>query len=127
MCRESRSRLTHGSKLNRMTRSTAVSGARRGLLIAALVTFGLIVIAALLLGFDKVMQPDHGTGLSLINGFLILPLTIVAGLPWSLLALKYGDSPTVGVPILVAGVLLNGAIIGAVVGTLRKAMRGAPN
>jgi hypothetical protein len=110
-----------------MTRSPILSGARRGFVVATIIVAAAAALAALLFGADYLMKPDHGTGLSLITGFLILPLMVLSGLPWSLIALRFGHSPAVGAPLLAASVLANGAILGALLGAFRKSKGRASN
>jgi hypothetical protein len=102
-----------------------MSGARRGLWVAAIAVAAAAAVAALLVGADKLMKPDHGSGLSLITGFLILPLAVLAGLPWSLLALKFSDPLPLAAVILVASVLINGALLGGALAAFRQRRRAA--
>ena len=50
-----------------------------------------------------------------VMGFMLMPVVLLSGVPWSLVALK-GGSDALSLIALVAGPLMNGAIIGALYG-----------
>ena len=98
-----------------------LTGTIIGFLIAGIV---YLSAAALALGFylvDLLHPMGGGTGLGLITGFVIGPIVLLAGFPWSLMVLDFLNSHHIKEPIfailgIAIGVLINGSIIGCIVG-----------
>lgn len=91
-----------------------------GMAIAVLALASTALLATIFYGVDQLHPPGKGGGLSLITGFLFLPLLFIAGLPWSLAALHYEDSHLMQFGILVLGLVLNGSVIGLIVGFVKE-------
>jgi hypothetical protein len=62
---------------------------------------------------------DNGTGLSLLSGFVIAPVILIVGFPWSYPALSIQSiGGQVGVAAL--GLVANGTIVGLIAGLIAK-------
>jgi hypothetical protein len=55
------------------------------------------------------------SGVGGVIGFMLMPVVLLSGAPWSLVALN-GVSKALSLAALIAGPLINGAIIGALYG-----------
>lgn len=96
------------------------TGTAVGFLIAGVgVLYAAITVLILLLA-DYMFPMGGGAGFSLLTGFLIGPIAVLAGFPWSLLAFRSDTSAVGTVLYIVAADLINGSIIGFLVGMITK-------
>ncbi|MHB8746288.1 MAG: hypothetical protein ACYC7I_07125 [Gammaproteobacteria bacterium] len=110
----------------KLSRNFRVKPIRTGTLIGFLAAgggfLGCSVLAVGLYITDCIFPMGGGSGWSLLTGFLIGPLVAFAGMPWDLSALS-GQGVVVMLLGMMAGVLLNGSILGFVVGFVTRLLR----
>lgn len=95
-----------------------------GALYGGIVTLCVTVIC-LLMHFSDVLSKTNESQYGLLIGFVILPLAFLASAPWSLPFLMFSQSShgLAGYAIvgIVLGMLINGSIIGLIVGMRARA------
>lgn len=97
----------------------AAAPVKSGALVGLLVAGAILLVVALLLVVTEVL----GLGRDVMPAFSYLgvPLLILLGAPWSLLGVAAAGAGVVSFALAIAaGILLNGALIGAVCGRLAK-------
>jgi hypothetical protein len=96
-----------------------VIGALWGGLLFLCAAAVIVILFLLDMPLHKYGLMDNGTGLSLLSGFLIAPVILIAGLPWTYSALSIQSiGAEVGVAAL--GLVANGTIVGLIVGLVAK-------
>ncbi|MYM24682.1 hypothetical protein GTP46_18765 [Duganella sp. FT135W] len=101
-----------------------VQGAIKGTCYAAVGLLGCGLISLMLILFDILIGvPAGGGGLALMIPFGIGPIVLLAGAPWSFIAMKM-HSPLFILTVIVGGALLNGAFIGAMWRICKSLLRG---
>jgi hypothetical protein len=88
-----------------------------GMALTFLLCVGVIILA---LYVSSVISGD-ASGVGGLVGFMILPIAALAGLPWSVLTI-HGGSRNLFLLGIIAGPIINGAVVGAVRGyiTMRR-------
>jgi hypothetical protein len=98
-----------------------------GGLIGAAVALSVAIISLLLNRADVLASPGGGEAhYGLLIGFVILPLTFLAGAPWSIIALGLGHGKAVSAIVGgVLGLIINGSACGWYVGLRAKTRLGS--
>jgi hypothetical protein len=99
------------------------TGPMIGALIGAVAALSVTIIS-LLLHFTDVTQGGGESHYGLLIGFVILPLTFLAGAPWSLIGLVASQSghghSALAIYGGVIGLIINGSLFGWAVGARAK-------
>ena len=91
-----------------------------GIAIATASLSAAAVLIIVLYLLDMTFPLGGGAGFSLLTGFVIGPIVFIAGLPWSLEAALGVASTSWTIGVMVTSVLLNGLLIGFVVGVIKS-------
>lgn len=92
------------------------------LAVASSALLAVSIVSAVLIATD-LNQHRGEAGISLIVGFIIGPIVLLAGLPWSFMSLNNNLPVALSIALLGASVLINALLIGFAIGVAR-AVRG---
>ncbi|MCK5915505.1 MAG: hypothetical protein KAG92_05150, partial [Deltaproteobacteria bacterium] len=102
------------------------SGIFLGLTIALALLVGFLMFSAWMIFEEKLSGGTGGAGG--IIGFLLAPIIMFTGAPWSFYALEaLSNNINAFVIVVSAGVLLNGSILGLIIGVISKLRNRAKN
>jgi apolipoprotein N-acyltransferase len=92
----------------------------RYMLVGAGMAAALLLVAGALVWSTYLSGKASGdvSGANGVIGFMIVPVVALIGAPWSLIAIRNSESTHLIMAVVIAGPVINGAIIGAALGYL---------